>query len=155
MAFTYSGNPLNSDAEHVRFLIGDTDRDNPLYTDEEIQYLVITAGDVLGAAVRAVEGVLAKLSGAIDESVGSVSISFSNQRTGYEKLYDRLMARLAIEGAVPYCGGISIADKQARLTDANREPTQFSVRMFNTPNTTQSSRRAEVRGSDRLTEEEQ
>lgn len=35
----YTGNPESSPIDEIRFIIGDTDPDNPLFTDEELWYL--------------------------------------------------------------------------------------------------------------------
>jgi hypothetical protein len=150
VTFSYSGNPANSDVDQLRFLMGDTNKDAPYFTDEEIAYLVATNGDILTAAMRGVEGIMAQLSGAVDESVGSVSIQFSKKNEGYQKLWDRLNVRLAMEGAVPYAGGISRTDKKQVACDPDREPTQFTVRMHDTGRTTKPSSRSEVLGDDDL-----
>jgi hypothetical protein len=150
VTFSYSGNPANGNVDHVRFLMGDTDVDDPYFTDEEVAYLVATSCDILTAALHGVEGIMAKLSGAVDESVGSVSIQFSKKNLGYQKLWDRLNVRIALEGAIPYAGGISVSDKEQRGCDSDREPTQFSVRMHDTPRASKPSQRPEVLGDDDL-----
>ena len=40
MSFTYNGDPSESEVAAARFLIGDTDNENPIMQDEEIQYLL-------------------------------------------------------------------------------------------------------------------
>lgn len=42
MAWTYTGNPASSDKDKYRFLISDTDENDPILQDEEIQYVVDT-----------------------------------------------------------------------------------------------------------------
>ena len=44
MSFSYSGNPSNSALDEARFLVGDTDPNNPIMQDEEIQYIIDTYG---------------------------------------------------------------------------------------------------------------
>lgn len=150
MTFSYSGNPASSDVDHLRFLMGDTDKDSPFFSDEEVQYLVTNNGDILSAAMRGVEGIMARLSGAVDESVGSVSIQFSKKNEGYQKLWDRLNVRMAMEGAVPYAGGISITDKSQRACDHDRVPNQFTARMHDTGRSSKPSKRPDVLGDDDL-----
>lgn len=45
MSFSYSGNPKDSPLNEARFLIGDTDKSNPIMQDEEIQYIIDTYGN--------------------------------------------------------------------------------------------------------------
>ena len=44
MSWTYSGNPADSPIDECRFLIGDTNEDEPIMQDEEIQYIIDTYG---------------------------------------------------------------------------------------------------------------
>ena len=45
MSFTYDGNPAESPVAAARFLLGDTDENNPIMQDEEIEYLLDTYGE--------------------------------------------------------------------------------------------------------------
>ena len=45
MSFTYSGDPQTSKLDECRFLIGDTDENESIMQDEEIQFLISEAGD--------------------------------------------------------------------------------------------------------------
>lgn len=45
MSWSYSGDPTASVIDKYRFIIGDTDADEPLMQNEEIEYLVGQAGD--------------------------------------------------------------------------------------------------------------
>jgi len=40
MSWNYSGNPVDSELDRYRFLIGDTDASAPIMQDEEIQFLI-------------------------------------------------------------------------------------------------------------------
>ena len=40
MTWSYSGDPANSTNDSIRFLIGDTDTNDRLITNEEIAYIV-------------------------------------------------------------------------------------------------------------------
>ena len=44
MSWTYSGNPSTSKLDECRFLIGDTDIQQPIMQNEEIEYLIETYG---------------------------------------------------------------------------------------------------------------
>ena len=110
MAWSYSGNPLDNPKDQVRFLVGDTDITDPLLQDGEIIYLLNQYGAPLNAAIQATEALLAKFSRMVDESVGSVRISFSQRVKQMIDLRTTLIARLASTDITPYAGGISISD---------------------------------------------
>lgn len=40
MSFTYSGDPASSPLDECRFILGDTDEQNPIMQDEEISYII-------------------------------------------------------------------------------------------------------------------
>jgi hypothetical protein len=95
----------------VRFLVGDTDINDQLLFDGEINYLLSQYNNTpLNAAVRACETIMAKFARMVDEKVGGVSINFSQRIQQYNKLKVALIQRIAVEGATPYAGGISISD---------------------------------------------
>lgn len=45
MTWSYSGDPATSAVDECRFIISDTDATAPIMQDEEIQYIIDTAGD--------------------------------------------------------------------------------------------------------------
>lgn len=129
--FSYSGSPNSSPLDRVRFSLGDTNAKTAQFTDGEILALLEDAGeDPLAAALLACDALVAKYAGACDESVGSVSMAYSQKAAGYRALADTLRARLA-KRAVPYAGGISYADKRRQQMDRDRVQPQFSVEDFN------------------------
>lgn len=77
MTWTYSGNPGASALDEVRFLIQDTDEDNQLLSDEEIEYLIDVYIDPYSAAVAAVVSLIGKASRQEEESkkVGDLTLS--------------------------------------------------------------------------------
>lgn len=40
MSWSYSNDPSESPLDAARFLLGDTDEENPIFEDEEIQYMI-------------------------------------------------------------------------------------------------------------------
>jgi len=78
MTWTYSGNPASSTRDEVRFLIQDTDTNDQLLSNEELDYLITSyAGDAYAAAIAAVIALIAKAARAVEEtkSVGDLSLS--------------------------------------------------------------------------------
>ena len=79
MSWTYSRDPSVSDRDKVRFLIGDTDVDDQLISDEEIDWLLTEESSVTSASVRACETVAAKFARLADKSVGDLRLSLSQK----------------------------------------------------------------------------
>lgn len=45
MSFNYSGDPTASKLDECRFILGDIDKQHPIMQDEEINYLILQAGN--------------------------------------------------------------------------------------------------------------
>jgi hypothetical protein len=77
MTWTYSGNPGASLLDEVRFLIQDTDVDDQLLSNEELNYLLTSYVDHYSAAVAAVVSLIGKASRSEEESkkVGDLSLT--------------------------------------------------------------------------------
>jgi hypothetical protein len=77
MTWTYSGNPGASSLDEVRFLIQDTDTDDQLLSNEELNYLLASYEDPYSAAVAAVVSLIGKASRSEEESkkVGDLSLT--------------------------------------------------------------------------------
>lgn len=136
--FSYT-NPGTSLKDQVRFLVGDTKANDPFLQDEEIRYLLQAHQmEPNTAAIAACEAILSQLARSRDESVGSVSISFSQSLAGYEKMLARLKLQLALSGGIaPYAGGISIQDKRSARRDGDWQRPDFSTDMMRSQFVTQ------------------
>ena len=77
MTWSYSGDPSDSALDEIRFLIGDTDTNDQLLSNEEITYLYTAYGDAYAAAVACVVSLISKASRSAEESktVGDLSLS--------------------------------------------------------------------------------
>ena len=105
MAFSYSGNPADSDKDAVRFLIGDTDSNDPLVTDEEIAWQLGQRVRVHLAASSCCVAIAAKFSRKADRSVGNLRASFSQQADAYRTLAQDLEAQAADTAVLqPFAG---------------------------------------------------
>ena len=51
MAFTYSGDPSDSDLDYLRFVLGDTKASSVLFQDAELMYIINTTKDTQRLAV--------------------------------------------------------------------------------------------------------
>jgi len=93
MAFTYGGDPSASDLAAIRFLIGDTDSDDQLLQDSEINWIHSEAGNsVYQAAHDCCYTIASKFSRlATSKSVGDLSLSYSDRAKAFFELAERLL----------------------------------------------------------------
>jgi hypothetical protein len=101
-----------------------------MFSDGEIEAVLEESNqDWLTASLALVDVLVARYSGACDESVGSVSMAYSQRAAGYRTLSDTLRARLAKRG-IPYGGGMDRFDKYIRARDPLRVQPAFTRTMF-------------------------
>lgn len=131
MSFSYSGDPSSSPKDYVRFLIGDTDKDDPILQNEEIQIFLNTYNNgVINASIRCCEQISAKFSRRVNETVGQVKMDFSQAAKAYRDMAMDLRRRLSMEDMTPYAGGISKTDKQNQQLNVDRVKPDFSKEMM-------------------------
>ena len=129
---SWSYDPVKTDKDKVRLLIGDTDKCNRLLEDEEIDCFLLVDCSPLRAAVSAAEAISATLATCVDEKVGQVSQSNSQAAEAFLALANRLRRR-ADEQSLgdAYAGGISIADKELREENTDRVRPKFEKNLHN------------------------
>ncbi len=120
MAFTYAGDPSASALAAIRFLIGDTDTNDQLLQDAEIEWVnnQITGSDsstdsLYTTSYRCMITIASKFSRLADQSVGEMSVSMSQKAAGARAQAKELKALATREGDVPtpYAGNITISDR--------------------------------------------
>lgn len=127
MAFSYSFDPSSSPKDEVRFILQDTDKNDPLFQDGEILYFLNQYNQsVLLSAIRAVEVLATRFARLADESVGQIHISYSQKYKQYLEMKKELRDRLSTEDTSFFCGSIDRADKQ--LNQRNRALVQPKFR---------------------------
>lgn len=133
MSWSYSGDPNLSRLDAVRFLVGDTDIDDQLLSDEEIIYIEESVSNIYIAGSRASEAIAGKFSRLADKSLGDYSISLSQKASAYLELAGRLSHRAKADLAKkvkPYAGGISVSDKETVELDFDRVNPAFKKDIF-------------------------
>jgi hypothetical protein len=99
MTFSYSGDPSTSVRNYVRFLLSDTDSTDPLFSDEELNYVIAEwDNDAYDAARECAEILIARFSRLADstsKSVGDISVSesFSQKIQHYMDLANSIARR--------------------------------------------------------------
>jgi hypothetical protein len=99
MTWSYSGDPSTSVRNYVRFLISDTDTNNQLFSDEELNYVVSEwNNDAYGAARECAEILIARFAREADsssKSVGDISVSesYASKIQHYKDLANSILMR--------------------------------------------------------------
>jgi hypothetical protein len=125
--WTYTS-PSNSTADAVRFLLGDTNENSPLFTDTEIAWLLTENGDKYTAAAQGCEMIALELAAVEGSTVGDVSIGKSS--AAYLQMAANYRKRSALNNARPFAGGISQAQKDATRDDEDQVKPSFTRRLF-------------------------
>ena len=97
--WSYSANPTSSNKDAVRFLIGDTNPDDPLLQDEEIYFnLLEMNNNIYRAAANSCENLAARfvtLAQSVSKSVGGLSLSqsYGDRGARFQTLAKQLLVR--------------------------------------------------------------
>lgn len=120
MAWTYSGDPGASALDEVRFLIQDTDENDQLLSDGEIEYLLAAySDDAFGAAIAAVSSLVAKASRVVEESKTVGDLSLSVKSGARVTQWTALLSTLKVE-QFRRSPGAPVANANALVATASR-----------------------------------
>ena len=121
MAWTYTANPSGDNRDAVRVLVGDTDKNRQLASDEEIDFFLAEEGNKYLAAAATARAISS--GPPVIRTFGDLSID-TLDRSHFMDLAKTLMQRGNVN-QVPTAGGISVAEKLTH--EAN---TDFPVPSF-------------------------
>ena len=141
MTWTYD-TTLSTDLAKVRLLIGDTDTDNQLYSDEEIEGALDLFGNIYMAAAALADGLSARFAQSNSITVDGLQVSSGDMANAYAALAKRLRALAAsAPGALgtPFVGGISKSEIESVEDDTDRIESRFKVGKDDFPGTTNAS----------------
>lgn len=134
MAFTYV---VSTNRGKVRLLIGDTDSNNVLLQDDEIDFFLSESNDnVYLAASYAARSISGKFSREADTTVESVSKSYSQRSRQYSQLAAQLEAQSKrVRGSIPTpaISGISKDAINTQREDEDRVQGKFYMDKFSNP----------------------
>ncbi len=116
-----------TDLDKVRLMIGDTDINDRLLENEEIEWLLREKGNIYDAAAAACAVIAANFARYVDQTVGKIRAALSDKAKQYFKLEQLIRQREIIP--MPYAGGISRSDKWNRASDSDRVKPKFGVDM--------------------------
>lgn len=136
MSWSYGNSPSTSATDAVRFLVGDTDTNDQLVTNEEVAYAIASTSSSVQAAAMLARALQAKFARQADKAVGDLRISASQRADAFMALAEQLESSAAVGAVpVPVAGGISILDKHAAEDDTDRVQPAFTKGGFTYPGT--------------------
>ena len=110
---------LTSDLDKVRFFLRDTDSSNYLFTDDEINGVLLVYDSWKIATVVCCETLAAKFSGiSEDKTIGMLRLRYMDRAKKYRELAKLLRSQL-LRFALPYYGGGSYSDKAIMEQDSD------------------------------------
>ena len=137
MTWSYSGNPASSDLDSVRFLVFDTDTNDQLLSDEEINWVLTEQSNIRLAAADCCEAIAAKFAKDINRSVVGISANPGSRAAFYLELADRIRAQATqtSQHAEIFAGGLTISGKDEldSNTDAVQPAFKFGQWNWNGP----------------------
>lgn len=133
MAFTYGGDPANSDRESVRFLIGDIIESDQQFNDAEIDFLLTQEPNIYRAAAQGARALAAKFARKADKEMGDLKIRWSQLQRSYLNLAKELEERSISGVGTIFVGGIDKSDKEAEDARTDRIEPYFVREQFDNP----------------------
>ena len=128
MTWTYDETDLSTDLAKVRLDIGDTNTNDQLLSDEEINSF-LSRYDLAGATLRSAQAAYAKIWRDVDRSNLGISASRSQKAQQLRDLIDDLKKRTGRRGR-PFVGGVSHASKEALQEDDDVVQPEFQRDQF-------------------------
>lgn len=122
MPWSYSGDPTVSQRDAVRFIIGDTDENDPLLQDAEIDYMITTHGTTRIASAESCRAVAAKFARLMNRSIGGLSADFSAKHSQYLTMAQSIMDSEESYPVSLFASGWKKSQKEAVESDTDREP---------------------------------
>ena len=120
--------------DKVRFYVGDTSSSDQLLSDEEITFALSEAGgNVRQAASLCATRKAAEWSKLADLKEGQLSISYSQRSKQMLTIADAIIdSSVTLDPAVPFAGGVFVADKVSVEQDTSLVEPSFGVDMLDT-----------------------
>lgn len=126
MTWTYASDPSASTLAKIRFLCGDTNTNNQMLADEEINYLSGLQSNVFLAAADCCDALASKYAFTVDTSNGALSVSGSQRAEAFRKRAKDLRAQVG-RGAQTTFGGESIDANDALDEDDDTIQPSFKI----------------------------
>lgn len=126
--FTYTYDPTNVPIDAVRFTLQDTDEDNVLLWNQEINYLLSQTNDnTIRASILGARAIMAKFARMADrEQAGKYQVYYTDKVGQYQTIIDSLEDQLSsLSGVDIHYGGIDIDTVDSVRKDDSRVHNLF------------------------------
>ena len=128
MTWSYS-NAGNSDRDKVRFLCGDTNTNNQLVSDEDIDTILLEYPDQFMAAAETCDAISAKLSFDTDTNNAGLIVAASKRALAFDKLANKLRKKAGRSITIT-AGGQTVSERDTARADDSKLQPSFEVGMF-------------------------
>lgn len=109
MSWTYTSDIENEPKDWIRFIIGDTNSDDPLLSDEEINSVyALTDNNKQEAAKMCMQHILMKLAQQVDFAIGTTKVFATDKYNAYKQQYKDTLQTIMISNTV--VSGINTSD---------------------------------------------
>jgi len=130
MTWNYYTGEINKDRDKVRFYVGDTDPEDPLVQDEEIQFAIDEQPTLQFAAAVVLRALAAKFSRLVSSRVGDIATSnaaaVAKAYADRAKEFDPFDISIGSSSLVlPSFGGLSISEKETLDEDTDAVQPSF------------------------------
>jgi hypothetical protein len=123
MGWSYDVDALStSDKDVVRLIIGDTDTNDQLLQNEEINHFISLHGTVVRAATESARAIAAKFARLMSRSVGGLQADFAAKYRQYLELANNLAMNEEVEPVSPYLSGYLYSQHKTRAENSDRIP---------------------------------
>lgn len=131
MSFTYHDNPKGRTEDAVRFELGDTQEDNYLISDAEIEYALDAESDnVLLAAARLAEGLAARFARRENVRYSGFTTEHGSLQAHFNKLAKDLRQRVATSSDFIIINMLSVTQHKANRDDNSIVQPAFRRGLF-------------------------
>ena len=133
MTWTYLPTDISTDLAKTRLLIGDTNTDDQLLTDEEINFHLSQHGSLYLAAADCCDSIVGRLARDIDRSNLGMSAQRSQKVQHYRDLAASLRARGKRSSSIVPTLPATESDKANYASDTTLSQPRFTRDMFSNP----------------------
>ena len=120
---------LSTQRDLVRYLVQDTLIADQLMQDEEIAAALSMNPNPRMAAAEIADRIALQFARRVTTRVGDTQVNYSDRAQQYSALARKLRQDAALRGAMPYAGGISVAEKQTYAAASDRVQPAFTRTM--------------------------
>ena len=112
MAWSYSGNPSDSEKDAIRYIVGDTSEDDGFVQDEEIEYALNLHSNIYAAAAMVASNLSNHFAMQAEQTkVGPITEVYTKRSERYATIASKLEIKATKSETLNIvCGGVTTSD---------------------------------------------